>query len=215
MSFDRLYQDTPAAFGSSPTRLLQAWVDRLDPDRPVIDVGAGQGRNTLFLARRGLRVEALEPASVGADHVESLAAAESLPVRVHRLGFQDYASDEPASAVLLLGLVPVLPWPAIETLASSVRAWAGPGTLALITAFGIDDPGRATCEARWSPVGPDSFRRDDGELRTFLRPGRVLTLLGDGWQALQHDEAMGDDHRHGDGPLHRHHVVRAVLRRVG
>ncbi len=213
MSFDRLYQDTPAAFGSEPTRLLAAWVDRIDPDRPVVDVGAGQGRNTLFLARRGLRVEALEPAPVGADHVEAVAAQEGLPVRVHRVGFEDWSCDEPASAVLLAGLIPVLTWPVIDRLAERVRAWSGAGTLALITAFGTDDPARATCRREWTRVGPDSYRRDDGETRTFLAPGRVTTLLGDGWEVLEHAEQMGEDHRHGDGPLHRHHVVQATLRR--
>ena len=212
MSFDRLYQDTPAAFGSSPTRLLLDHVDRVDPSRPVVDVGAGQGRNALFLGRRGLSVDALEPSEVGASAIEAVVAVEGLPVRVHRVGFEGWLTDQPASAVLLLGLLPVLPPPAIDRLAAAVRSWSGAGTLALITGFGTDDPARDTCAADWSPIGPDSWRRDDGEVRTFLPPGRVTTVLGDGWQVLHHDEFMGEDHRHGDGPLHRHHLVRAVLR---
>ena len=70
------------------------------------------------------------------------------------------------------------------------------------------------CRESWTAIGPDSYRRQDGELRTFLAPGRVTRLLGPDWEVLEHDEAPGPDHRHGDGPVHHHHVVAAVLRRV-
>jgi SAM-dependent methyltransferase len=51
-------------------------------DYPVLDVGAGTGRNALALARRGHPVDAVEMSPKFADIIRSEAQRESLPVRV-------------------------------------------------------------------------------------------------------------------------------------
>lgn len=49
---------------------------------PVLDVGAGTGRNALALGRRGHPVDAVEMSPKFADIIRSAAQRESLPVRV-------------------------------------------------------------------------------------------------------------------------------------
>ena len=63
---------------------------------------------------------------------------------VHRATSDAFVPTAPAAAVLLLGLVPILEWSAIDALAPRVGAWFRPGTLALITAFGNRRP--RSCE---------------------------------------------------------------------
>jgi SAM-dependent methyltransferase len=61
--------------------------------RPALDVGAGTGRATLPLARRGVRVTAVEPdaemAAIMADR------ARDLPVEVVVSGFEEFEPPEP------------------------------------------------------------------------------------------------------------------------
>lgn len=47
----------------------------------VLDVAAGAGRNALFLARRGLRVDAIDHARSGLQRAQVIARAESLDLR--------------------------------------------------------------------------------------------------------------------------------------
>jgi precorrin-6B methylase 2 len=71
-------------FGTEPDARVSALAGiASDPDaHPVLDVGAGTGRNALALARRGHPVDAVEMSPKFADIIRAEAQRESLPVRV-------------------------------------------------------------------------------------------------------------------------------------
>ena len=74
----------PPYFGTSPdARVWSLAGEAADPAAcPVLDVGAGTGRNSLALARRGHAVDAVEVSGQFAAVLRAEAAKESLPVRV-------------------------------------------------------------------------------------------------------------------------------------
>lgn len=74
----------PPLFGSHPDAKVMAIVRDLPAAVPILDVGAGTGRNTLPLARSGYPVDALELTPEFADQLQSAASAENLPVTVIR-----------------------------------------------------------------------------------------------------------------------------------
>jgi precorrin-6B methylase 2 len=71
-------------FGTEPdARVWALSGDASDPGaHPVLDVGAGTGRNALALARRGHPVDAVEMSPKFADIIRREAERESLPVHV-------------------------------------------------------------------------------------------------------------------------------------
>ncbi len=71
-------------FGTEPdARVWTLAGEAADPGtHPVLDVGAGTGRNALALARRGHPVDAVEMSPKFADIIRAEAQRESLPVRV-------------------------------------------------------------------------------------------------------------------------------------
>ena len=71
-------------FGTEPDARVWALAgDASDPAaHPVLDVGAGTGRNALALARRGHPVDAVEMSPKFADIIRREAERESLPVHV-------------------------------------------------------------------------------------------------------------------------------------
>jgi hypothetical protein len=75
-----------ARFGRLADAKVLAVAEALgDPaSAPAIDIGAGDGRNAVPLARRGHRTLAVEPVTKMAAELERTAAAESLPLEVQR-----------------------------------------------------------------------------------------------------------------------------------
>lgn len=63
--------------------LLREWLPALTPEgrRPrAIDIACGLGRNSIFLARHGWQVTAVDISEVALGHLRELAAAEALPI---------------------------------------------------------------------------------------------------------------------------------------
>jgi len=50
MDFDRLYRSTKHSFGPEPNELAIGYHELMEKTLRVLDLGAGQGRNSLFLA---------------------------------------------------------------------------------------------------------------------------------------------------------------------
>ena len=162
-----------------PSTLLAHWASRLEAAGKVsatqrgidvapraIDVACGSGRNTLFLARRGWRVDAVDISAVALGRLRAAADAEDLSVNCVERDL------EPASDALdMLGnrrydlvlLIRYVNMPLVESL---LRALVPGGHLIAEMHLRTDEP----------VAGPRSprFRVAPGELR---RAGAALELL--------------------------------------
>jgi SAM-dependent methyltransferase len=213
--FDSIYRCSADYFGTRPERILVEHVDLIDRRRTALDVGAGQGRNALFLAQRGIRVDAIDPSAEAMAALREGAQKRGLPIRAAVGGFEDFTPGDTIDsygAICLFGLVQLLDWGAIDLLRARVASWSAEGTVLFLTAFTTNDPQFESCRKNWRLVGRNSLADDRGAVRTFLRPGEAPELFRD-FEVVDHREEMGPEHRHGDGPTHKHGRVELVLRR--
>jgi cyclopropane fatty-acyl-phospholipid synthase-like methyltransferase len=215
MDYDKAYGTTPDFFGTEPDAVLVRHWELLETSRPVLDIGCGQGRNTLFLARKGLQVDALDPSRVAVETVAKIAARENLPVHTIQSDFYYFAPAHARySGILVFGLIPELQWETIDSLVEAVTCWIAPAGLLWVTAFTTSDPAFAHQEATWEELATNSFRGPEGQIRTYLLPGQVQELFP-GFEAIDVWEGLGPEHRHGEGPPERHARTEAVFRRTG
>jgi SAM-dependent methyltransferase len=78
-------------FGTAPNEWLREHADVWTPGQRVLSVADGEGRNSVWLARRGLAVEAFDIAGVGVDKARRLAAAAGVSVDYRVADCDDYA----------------------------------------------------------------------------------------------------------------------------
>jgi tellurite methyltransferase len=214
MRYDDAYRNCEHWFGREPESILEAYHALLDPARPVLDIGAGQGRHTLYLARRGFTVDAVDPSRVGLDDITRRATAERLTVRTHHCTIDRFQAGAGAySGVLLFGLIQELPGESLPVLVSKTGRLLHPGGLLFVTAFSTMDPAYQTCAAEWERIGRHSFRNGEGTVRTYLEPDEILELFTR-YELIHHREEPGPEHRHGDGPPQRHHRIEFVGRKA-
>jgi NAD(P)H-dependent FMN reductase/SAM-dependent methyltransferase len=67
------YKTAFAAYGTEPNDFLRAVAGRI-PDGPVLVIAAGEGRNAVYLAKRGHEVIAMDQSTVGLKHAAVLAS---------------------------------------------------------------------------------------------------------------------------------------------
>jgi len=210
--YDQEYQKTIAYFGDSPDPLLRDFIQLLDSELDVLDVGCGQGRNALHLARNGFRVTAIDPSPVAIGQVEREASDHALEVRAQVGGYGEVDLDDMEfGAVMVFGLIPDLPGEKTKPLIEWARSRVARNGTLWLTGFTTEDPACQHCRENWRPLSHNSFIGPDGTVRTYLEPGEVRDLVPD-LEVVHHWEGLGPRHRHGHGPMERHGRFEAIFR---
>lgn len=213
MSYDDAYKKSVDFFGSGPTDILKDYVHLIDDSKPVLDVGAGQGRNTLFLARKGMAVDAIDPSRVAVETIQEIVQKEKLRVKSYISGFEDLETKTGYyGAVLLFGIIQILSRDEIDLLVAKTSRWLVEGGLVFITAFTVDDPSYIQNVSLYRRIAKNSFKSDDGQVFTYLETNEVLDIFKD-YTVVFHDEGLGPMHRHGNSKPHQHANVKAVLKK--
>ncbi len=75
--FDKLYLSSPCVWGLKADRYLAMFLDRA-PKGKALDVGCGEGRNTLFLAQNGYTVDAVDSSQTAIEKLQLLAEEYSV-----------------------------------------------------------------------------------------------------------------------------------------
>ena len=210
--FDQVYRESSEFFGAEPDPLVRDYRTEFPPRRRVLDVGAGQGSNALWLARAGLSVDAIDPAQVAVDSISAVAADEGLDVTALCSTFDEHEPPpEGYGAVLVMGLLQVLRREAIDLLVGCLSQWTQEDSVVLATAFTSSDPGYARHRATWQQIGDGSFSNGD-QVRTYLALGELRHLFDDTlFREMHYREYEGPEHRHADGPSHHHALVEGVF----
>ena len=108
----------------------------------AVDLGAGDGRNALFLAERGFAVLAVEAAPTGARRIADRLAERGLPGRVEAADLRDFALPSAIDLLVACHVVHLLPEPYRRI--ADWQAHTRPGGICLVSSRGPipeDPPG--------------------------------------------------------------------------
>ncbi len=212
MGYDQAYEETADYFGKEPDDILMAYVDRIDRFARVLDIGAGQGRNALPVARLGYTVEAIDVSTIAVKILSEAARNETLPLRAICCGFETFIPESTFSAILMFGMIPEQSRESTRLMLAKIDQWTNPGGLVFATAFTTGDPAFDEHSETWKTIGENSFADREGTIRTYLRSGELLSMFP-GWGTLHYWEGMGPEHRHGNRPPERHAKAEGVFRK--
>lgn len=180
--WDKRFSAEHYVYGTEPNQFLEQNVDCL-PKGSVLCLAEGEGRNAVFLARRGYRVTAVDASSVGLAKAERLAAKHGVKIEIVCADLADYAlgSERWDGIVSIFAHVP----PAIR---ASLHAQVGralkPGGVLLLEAYTRTQIGRGT-----GGPGVPELMMTAAQLRNEL-PGLQFRHL----QELERDVVEGSFH---------------------
>lgn len=131
--WNRRYAGVPLLWDVDPGPFLGQEVGALAPGR-ALDLGSGEGRNSIWLAQRGWRVTGVDFSDVAVERAADLAEKAGVGDRVEWL-VADLASYQPAPGAFDLVLMLFVHLPADQRaalLARAVTALAPRGTILVV-----------------------------------------------------------------------------------
>lgn len=88
--WDERYGGADYLFGTEPNRFLTEQSERLQPGASALAVADGEGRNSVYMARQGLRVTAMDSSRVGLAKARRLAERRGVDVNFVEADLADW-----------------------------------------------------------------------------------------------------------------------------
>ena len=99
--YDRLYGQTPEALGPPTKEIVDFFEGFAGQCARVLDVGCGQGRDAIFVARRGHRVTGVDISENGIRDMRAAVAREGLAIEAVVADIISYVPDGAFDVVLI------------------------------------------------------------------------------------------------------------------
>jgi SAM-dependent methyltransferase len=184
--WDRRYQEPEWAYGTEPNDFLKAEAGRIPPG-DVLCLAEGQGRNAVYLAGLGYRVEAVDQSAAGLARIAILAAKRGVRVQTRKADLAEFdLGRERWQGIVSIFLH--LPMPLRRDLHRRAVEALAPGGVLLMEAYGPDQialgTGGPRDPERLCRLGDlqEDFRGLDWlvarELRRDVREGKYHSGLG-------------------------------------
>jgi SAM-dependent methyltransferase len=141
--WDQRYSGDNLVYGDAPNDFLALMANRFPSAGHALDIGAGEGRNALFLASRGLDVLAVDQSEVGMRKAQRLAGERGLKLRTRAVDLQDFAADD-NSLEVISSIFVHLPSALRASVHGGVQRWLKPGGVFALEAYAPDQIERGT-----------------------------------------------------------------------
>lgn len=157
MSFDQFYQNVETVWGEKPDLLLADILP--DVERGLaLDLGAGEGRNALYLAQQGFDVTAVDIAPTAIQKCLDRARLHNIPIRAEARNLLDVEIEPDSLALVVSAMTLQFVKPSesarvIERIKTGLR----PGGMVYLTMFSTDDPGYARMSQSQPEVEPRTY----------------------------------------------------------
>lgn len=159
--WNQRYAADDLVYGEKPNDFLAQMADRLPRAGRALDIGAGEGRNALFLASRGLDVLAVDQSEVGMQKAARLAGERALTLHTRAVDLRDFDA-EPGSLDVVSSIFVHLPASLRAAVHGRLHAWLKPGGIYVLEAY-----------------APDQITRDTGGPKDPLLLASLETILGE------------------------------------
>jgi SAM-dependent methyltransferase len=184
-AWDERYRERDLVWSADPNVFVEREVADLPPGR-ALDLAAGEGRNAIWLARRGWEVEAVEFSPVAIEKGRALAARADAAVTWTLADLT--AEPDLAAADLVLHVYLHLPPPAAERVLRHAASLVGPGGTLVLVAHAR----RNLTEGYGGPPDPDLLPDTDEVATVLSAAGLEVEHAGEVIRTVETDDGPRD-----------------------
>ncbi len=178
-----------------PERCVSRILDYRDSGS-VLDVGAGDGRNAIFLASRGFNVKAVDISEVGLEKLQGFAAQKGVSVETEVCDVVSWSFDQGYDVMVCTAVLQNIPEESAIRLLENMKRHTRPDGLHALVVFTTE--------------GTEAFRNATGAHGLFVPPNWLRDFYHD-WEVLEYTEQPRSVRlKSGDGSI-AHPVVASIL----
>jgi tellurite methyltransferase len=191
-SFEEEYKTYDCYWGQNPSDLVVE-VARQTHGGVALDLGAGEGRNALFLAEHGFSVTAVDVAPKGLEKLAAAARQKGLDVKTQITNITALEFDRDYDLVVAIAILHFLPTDQSKIIIERMKAHTKASGLNTICVFTEDNPVKNF---------PGLFKRWE------------LAMFYSDWEIVKYEERLTSWEQHcKDSTPHRHAVARLIAKR--
>lgn len=161
--WDKKYSKNTYIYGRAPEKFLIENVDLIPANGKVLDMGMGEGRHAVYLAKKGFQVTGIDISSVAVKKSMQLAKEEGVKINAIVASLNRYKiPEESFDAILCFYYVD-------RSLNEKILKWLKPGGVIIYEANTILE--RAKPEKKFDNI---SYFLKPGELKSFFKNTKTL-----------------------------------------
>lgn len=201
--YDSRYSQWTNYCGRKPSLIVRDLAEHLTPHASILDLGAGRGENSIYLAEKGHEVTAVDILKAGLSRLRRYASKHNMSIRTLTGDFTDNnllrQLDRKYDVIVMTNSLKFLmPEQVDKTLNYFMNLTAPGGHHAVETHL-----------CRTHRKQKDIWKRTG---HTYLPPGKLAEIY-DKWKIKLYEEGETDWEQHGTGPKHRHQYGRIIAQK--
>lgn len=182
------------------------------PKGVALDIGAGEGRNSIFLAENGFRVEAIDKNKKWLEKCKRLAQKYNLRLKIKVVDVRKFKFEENKySLIIAIDSLDFLKLSEIKKIISKIKKALKKGGILYLVVFPTKDPAFQKCKKNLTMVEKNTFYSPKLKtFRHFFEKKELLNLLR-GLKIIKlQEEKIKEKHKEKE---HFHQIIKVIAKK--
>ena len=136
--WEKEYKENKCYWGLKPDPTLEKYINDI-PKGKALDIGAGEGRNSLFLAKNGFKVEAIDKIPAGLKKIEKAAKKHNLSIKTTLCDVKNFKFKKGYSLIISTASIDFLKKSEIDAVLDKIKQSLQPKGFVFLSVFSTND----------------------------------------------------------------------------